>query len=67
LHDSTHKLVVGDLISGWRLVMSAIPQESVLELVLFDIFIILIDSGIEFTFSKFANDAKLYGAVNTLE
>jgi len=47
--------------------MSAIPQESVLELVLFDIFIILIDSGIEFTFSKFANDAKLYGAVNTLE
>jgi len=42
-------------------------QVSVLGLVLFDIFVRDVDSGIECTLSKFADDAKLCGAVNTLE
>ena len=47
--------------------MSGIPQGSVLGLALFNIFVGNMDSGIECTLSKFANNTKLCGAVNTLE
>lgn len=47
--------------------MSGVRQGSVLGLVLFNICVSDTDSVIECTFSKFANNPKLCGMVNTLE
>ena len=59
--------MVSGSVSKWRLVTTGVPQESVLGLVSFNIFVGNMDSGIECTLSKFAGDTKLSGAVDTLE
>lgn len=46
--------------------MSEVPQWSVLRLILSNVFINEIDSGTECTVSKFVDETKLNGAVNTL-
>jgi len=54
-------------MSKWRSVIRDIPQGSVLGLALFNIFVSDMDSGIECTLNKFADDTKLCSAVDMLE
>jgi len=67
LDGRVQRVAVKSLTSKWRPVTNGIPQGSVLGLALFNIFVGDTDSGIECTLSKFANNTKMYGAVDMLE
>ena len=53
-------MAVNGSISGWRSATSGVHHESVLEPILFNIFISDINRGAECILSKFADDNKLF-------
>lgn len=59
-------MVIGS-VPKWKAVMGGIPQGLVLGLVLFNILIHEMSSGVECILNKLINETKLCGAVNRLE
>lgn len=67
LDDCVQRVTVNGSMSRWKSVMSGVSQGSVLGTILFNSFVNSISSGIECPLSKFAGDARLCGAVDSVK
>ncbi|CAM4536017.1 unnamed protein product [Caretta caretta] len=67
LENHSRSIVISGSQSGWKAIMSGVPQGSVLGPVLFNIFINDLDNGIQSTLIMFADNIKLGGVASALE
>ena len=65
LLDRKQRVVINGVFSGWKDVLSGVPQGSVLGPLLFVIYINDIDEFIASHILKFADDTKIYHVVNS--
>jgi len=65
LLDRKQRVVINGMFSGWKNVLSGVPQGSVLGPLLFVIYINNIDELIVSHILKFADDTKIYHVVNS--
>ncbi|PKU45557.1 rna-directed dna polymerase from mobile element jockey-like [Limosa lapponica baueri] len=63
----TQRVAIDGLHSGWQPVTSGVPQGSTLGPTQFDIFINDLNNSMESSLTKFADDTKLGGEVDTSE
>ena len=67
LSDRKQRVAVSGRMSCWEDVSNGVPQGSVLGPLLFIIYINNLDSGVKSKLSKFADDTKLGGKVDSRE
>ena len=65
-HNRQQRVCLQGFLSNWNMVISGVPQGSVLGPLLFLIFINDMDVGIENWILKFADDTKVFSSVSSV-